>query len=91
MMAGIENGTITFEGGRFRDRKSGYTNNTKDRDKDYYGHMANFIFDKMNEVQALPEETPKEDTSKIKWDGRSSLGTGLSRFVFNEDSPSNRT
>jgi len=47
-MDGIENGSITINNGRFIDSTGRYTNSDNGGNKDYYGRMANYIFNQMN-------------------------------------------
>ena len=42
-MSGIKDGSITFDNNRFHDSKGRYSNAEK-KDKDYYGIMANYIY-----------------------------------------------
>ena len=80
LMSGIEDGSITFSNGRFVDSKGRYTN-YKDKDRDYYGLMANYIYSKMGRGQ---EYTPPEDTSKIKW-GDGAGSKLFARKMFNSN------
>lgn len=80
LMSGIGDGSITFSNGRFVDSKGRYTN-YKDKDRDYYGLMANYIYGKMGRSQ---EYTPPEDTSKIKW-GDGAGSQLFARKMFNSN------
>lgn len=80
LMSGIGDGSITFSNGRFVDSKGRYTN-YKDKDRDYYGLMANYIYGKMGRGQ---EYTPPEDTSKIKW-GDGAGSQLFARKMFNSN------
>lgn len=80
IMAGIKDGSITFDNGQFHDSKGRYTNSDK-KNKDYYGLMANYIYGKMGKSNVY--QAPK-DPSKIEWrDG--SVRTALMRQLFNSD------
>lgn len=80
-MSGIRDGSITFDNNRFYDSKGRYSNAEK-KNRDYYGIMANYIYNKMG----LSEEYKKpEDPNKINWDNNS-LKTALNRQIFNRDS-----
>ena len=66
-MSGIRDGSITFDNNRFYDSKGRYSNAEK-KNRDYYGIMANYIYNKMG----LSEEYKKpEDLNKINWDNNS--------------------
>lgn len=80
IMSGIKDGTITFDNGHFHDSKGRYTNAEK-KNKDYYGLIANYIYNKMGKSNVY--EAPK-DTSKIDWDNNS-VKTALMRQLFNSD------
>lgn len=80
LMSGIGDGSITFSNGRFVDSRGRYTN-SKDKDRDYYGLMANYIYGKMGRGQ---EYTPPEDTSKIKW-GDGAGSQLFARKMFNSN------
>lgn len=81
IMSGIRDGSITFDNNRFYDSKGRYSNAEK-KNRDYYGIMANYIYNKMG----LSEEYKKpEDSNKINWDNNS-LKTALNRQIFNRDS-----
>lgn len=80
IMSGIKDGTITFDNGHFHDSKGRYTNAEK-KNKDYYGLIANYIYNKMGKSNVY--EAPK-DTSKIDWDSNS-VKTALMRQLFNSD------
>ena len=80
IMSGIKDGSITFDNGHFHDSKGRYTNAEK-KNKDYYGLIANYIYNKMGKSNAY--EAPK-DTSKIDWDNNS-VKTALMRQLFNSD------
>nr|DAR22828.1 MAG TPA: hypothetical protein [Caudoviricetes sp.] len=66
-MSGIKDGSITFDNGHFHDSKGRYTNANK-KNKDYYGLIANYIYNKMGKSDVY--EAPK-DTSKLDWDSNS--------------------
>ena len=80
IMAGIKDGSITFDNGQFHDSKGRYTNSDK-KNKDYYGLMANYIYGKMGKSNVY--QAPK-DPSKIEW-GDGSVKTALMRQLFNSD------
>lgn len=80
IMSGIKDGSITFDNGHFHDSKGRYTNAEK-KNKDYYGLIANYIYNKMGKSNVY--EAPK-DTSKIDWDSNS-VKTALMRQLFNND------
>lgn len=94
LMAGIRDGSVTFQGGKFSDSKGRYKNNlyydedgnprTSRRDRrDYYGIAANYIYSKMGISKALPKETPKEQP---RWDP--SLYTAeITQRLFNSSTP----
>ena len=93
IMQGIADGSVTFDTGRFHDSKGRYKN-VKNRSKDYYGLMANYIYDNMIRMSPYKKPEPEklvqnksevsEDTSKIKWDDNS-LKTALMRQIYNRD------
>ena len=80
IMAGIKDGSITFDNGQFHDSKGRYTNSDK-KNKDYYGLIANYIYGKMGKSDVY--QAPK-DPSKIEW-GDGSVRTALMRQLFNSD------
>ena len=80
IMAGIKDGSITFDNGQFHDSKGRYTNSDK-KNKDYYGLIANYIYGKMGKSNVY--QAPK-DPSKIEW-GDGSVKTALMRQLFNSD------
>lgn len=83
IMMGIKDGSITYQDGRFIDTKYGYQNSPdKDKNKDHYGLMANYIFNKMGKSQ---EYVKPEDKSKIKWTGLDSARQALMRELYNSD------
>ena len=84
IMIGIRDGSITYQDGKFVDTKYGYHNSSdKDKNKDHYGLMANYIFGKMGKTG---EYVKPEDKSKIKWNGSASIGTALKKYLYNSDS-----
>ena len=84
IMMGIRDGSITYQDGRFVDTKYGYHNSPdKDKNKDHYGLMANYIFGKMGRS---PEYVKPEDKTKTKWNGSASIGNALIRELYNSDS-----
>ena len=80
IMAGIKDGSITFDNGQFHDSKGRYTNSDK-KNKDYYGLIANYIYGKMGKSNVY--QAPK-DPAKIEW-GDGSVKTALMRQLFNSD------
>lgn len=80
LMSGIKDGSITFGDGQFHDSKGRYSN-IDDRHKDYYGLMANYIYNKMGKSNVY--EAPK-DTSKIEW-SEDSVKRALMRQLYNSD------
>lgn len=93
IMSGIQDGSITFDNGRFVDSKGRYSNGTyydqdgtkqttRRKSKDYYGLVANYIQQNLGKSQ---EYQSPEDKSKIKWNGNSSLGLVFNRKLFNSD------
>lgn len=80
IMAGIKDGSITFDNGQFHDSKGRYTNSDK-KNKDYYGLIANYIYGKMGKSDVY--QAPK-DPSKIEW-GDGSVKTALMRQLFNSE------
>lgn len=81
IMSGIKDGSITFDNGHFHDSKGRYTNAEK-KNKDYYGLIANYIYNKMGKSDVY--EAPK-DTSKLDW-SPNSVRTALFRQLYNSDS-----
>ena len=63
LMSGIQDGTITFQNGQYIDSTGRYTN-SENKKKDYYGLMANYIYNQQKRGKLY---TPPEDDSKIKW------------------------
>ena len=82
LMAGVKDGTITFGNGRYNDSLGRYSN-AKDKDKDVYGWAANYIYSNMGKSQKY---VAPEDTTRIKWEGNSSIGRALIKDIFNSDS-----
>ena len=80
IMAGIKDGSITFDNGQFHDSKGRYTNSDK-KNKDYYGLIANYIYGKMGQsgVYKKPEETP--------WDASTNVKKALMQELYNSDAP----
>lgn len=83
MMSGIKDGSITFEDGHFHDKQGRYTNTNK-KSKDYYGLIANYIYNNMGKSD---EYKAPEDTTKIKWDN-DSVKKALMKQLFNSDTGS---
>lgn len=82
LMTGVKDGTITFGNGRYNDSLGRYSN-AKDKDKDVYGWAANYIYSNMGKSQKY---VAPEDTTRIKWEGNSSIGRALIKDIFNSDS-----
>ena len=80
IMSGIKDGTITFEDGSFHDSQGRYTNAEK-KAKDYYGLIANYIYNKMGKSNVYQKP---EDPNKIKWD-TDSVKKAVMRQIFNRD------
>lgn len=80
IMEGIRDGSITFDNGQFYDSKGRYTNSDK-KNKDYYGLIANYIYNQMGKSK---EYQAPQDKSKIKWDDNS-IRTALMRQLYNSD------
>ena len=81
IMSGIKDGSITFEDGRFHDTQGRYKNADK-KDLDYYGIMANYIYNAMGKSN---EYKPPKDKSKIEWKD-DSVKLALMRQLYNSDS-----
>lgn len=80
IMAGIKDGTITFDNGRFYDSQGRYTNSDK-KNKDYYGLIANYIYGKMGKSKVYEKPV---DTSKISWED-GGIRKALMQELFNSD------
>lgn len=81
IMNGIRDGRITWGDGKFNDSKGEYTNSTdKDKNKDYMGLMAHYIYNLMSQQNKY--EAPKEEEKKID-----SLSTALNKSIFGSDKP----
>ncbi len=87
MMSGIKDGTITFGDGHFTDSKGRYTNADKEA-KDYYGLIANYIYDNMGKSNVYEAPISPEEARKIKWDDNS-VKTALMREIYNSDTAGN--
>lgn len=62
IMSGIKDGSITFQDGRFVDSRARYKNiETKNRNEDYYGIMANYIYGLMGKSKEYVEPKPVEE------------------------------
>lgn len=97
IMAGIQDGSVTFKDGRFIDSRGRYTNGqyydkdnnvqtSKKSSRDYYGLMANYIYNKLRNQN---EYTPPEDKTKIKWNGTDSIKLAVTRNIMNSDTWNN--
>lgn len=85
LMQGLKSGRVTFNEGRYHDSQGEYKNSTdKNKHKDYYGIMANYIYNLMQQQKKY--EKP-EDPTKIKWDNGKGLATAFYRDIFNSDTP----
>ncbi len=80
IMSGIKDGSITIDNGQFHDSKGRYTNSDK-KYKDYYGLMANYIYNNMGKSNVYQKP---EDSNKISW-GNNSVKTAVMRQLFNND------
>ena len=88
IMSGILDGSITFKDGRYIDSKGRYSNGLSNKpNKDYYGLMANYIYNKQRNQN---EYVLPEDKTKIKWSGNSSIGLAITRNMFNSDTWNNK-
>lgn len=90
----INNGDVTWENDRFVDTR-GKAFNDKNRDKDYYGKMAYYIFNSMNDSSKYVDPSDTSKTEKKKWEGSKSISEvlkqhlnvtndNLSRFIAND-------
>ena len=97
IMAGIKDGSITFKDGKYIDTKGRYSNgiyyddknikkSSNKPSKDYYGLMANYIYQKQNSQK---EYIAPEDKTKIKWSGNTSVGQAITRHIFNSNTWNN--
>lgn len=97
IMAGIQDGSVTFKDGRFIDSRGRYTNGqyydkdnnvqtSKKSSRDYYGLMANYVYGKLRNQN---EYTPPEDKTKIKWNGTDSIKLAVTRNIMNSDTWNN--
>lgn len=97
IMAGIQDGSVTFKDGRFIDSRGRYTNGqyydkdnnvqtSKKSSRDYYGLMANYVYNKLRNQN---EYTPPEDKTKIKWNGTDSIKLAITRNIMNSDTWNN--
>lgn len=83
LMQGISDGTVKFNNGRFEDSKGRYNNSSdSDKSKDYYGLVANYIYKNMGKSGEYVDES-KNDNEKSKWEGGKTIGTELSRLLYN--------
>lgn len=73
IMSGIKDGTITFQDGHYHDSLGRYTN-SKNKKKDYYGLVANYIYSKQGK------------SGETNWDGSTTIGKDLTKAIFNSDS-----
>lgn len=74
IMSGIKDGTITFQDGHYHDSLGRYTN-SKNKKKDYYGLVANYIYSKQG----------KSGETENNWDGSTTIGKDLTKAIFNSD------
>lgn len=85
LMSGIKSGRVTWNEGRYLDSQGEYTNSTdKNKNKDYMGLMANYIYNLMNQQQKY---VSPEDKNKIKWDNGKGFSIALNRELFGRDTP----
>lgn len=82
IMQGIRDNTITFQDGRFVDSMGRYKNSdSKNKSKDYYGLMANYIYGLMGKSQKYVPEKNKSEWSN------NALTKYFVKDVFNSDKP----
>lgn len=83
MIQGINDGTVTYKVGGGWNNSIGISNKAKGLDA--YGLVAGFLGDiiRSQSVYKAPEEKP--DPSKIKWNGNSSVGAALIRYLYGSD------
>lgn len=85
LMEGLKSGRVTWGEGRFNDSQGEYTNSTgRNKHKDYYGLMANYIYGLMGNQSKY--EKP-EDKTKIKWNNGRGLVQAFYQDAFNSDTP----
>lgn len=61
MMQGIKDGSITYQDGKFiATTNTDKRRNTDKKYKDYYGLVANYIYNKMLGINEVPEKKPEE-------------------------------
>lgn len=85
LMEGLRTGRVSWGDGRFNDSQGEYTNSTsKNKNKDYMGLMANYIYNLMG---GQPKYEAPEDKNKIKWDNGKGLVTAFYKDTFNSDTP----
>lgn len=85
IMAGIKDGTITFRDGKYHDSLGRYTNSSeKNKNKDYYGLVANYIYGKQGKSKEYIKPEDKTDT-RIKWNGNTGVGQAFLRNIYGSD------
>lgn len=85
IMAGIKDGTITFKDGRYYDSLGRYTNSReKNKNKDYYGLVANYIYNKQGKSKEYIKPEDQTDT-RIKWNGNTGVGQAFLRNIYGSD------
>lgn len=85
IMAGIKDGTITFKDGRYYDSLGRYTNSEeKNKNKDYYGLVANYIYNKQGKSKEYIKPEDQTDT-RIKWNGNTGVGQAFLRNIYGSD------
>lgn len=82
LMAGLGDGSITFENGHYHDSLGRYRN-SDNRKNDVYGWAAHYIFDNMRRTRKYQRP---EDTSKKKWNPNA-LSKAFIQDMFNSNNP----
>lgn len=84
LLSGIRDNTITYQDGRFVDSMGRYTNSqNKNKSKDHYGLMANYIHSLMGKS---PEYIPESERKKMDW-GNTATTKYFIKDVFNSNKP----
>lgn len=82
IMSGIKAGEIIFKDGKYIDSTGKRTNSAGNKNKDYYGLIANYIYN----IQENQPEYNNPISTNYKWDGVNSAGKWLSRELFGPES-----
>ncbi len=82
LISGLRSGRVTFKDGRFYDSQGEYTN-SKNKNKDYYGHNAHYIYSLMSNAKEYVPEKPKSDLPD--WDNGKALQKYLSDQLYTGD------